>query len=295
MKKIKDAIWLIFNGFLIGTSMVIPGVSGGTMAMIMGVYERLIDTLSNLRKHLKQSMWVILWIAIGGAAAFLGLSHVITFCLDNFLFPTILLFVGAVIGGIPLLWNKVKDEKIQPKHICVAAIAFIVVIALAFLQSGTDMDLTHISLLKAIELCAGGAIAAAAMVVPGISGSALLMTFGMYEPVMNQVKYLTTEGADKGHAVVILGIVAVGILIGLFSIAKLIDFLLKKYPTTTYWGIIGFVISSGIVIIMQNFFFHGGPAVNLADTSVAQYIVGAVLALAALFGTYFVSKRDFKD
>lgn len=293
MKKIKDAIWLIFNGFLIGTSMIIPGVSGGTMAMIMGVYERLIDTLSNLRKHLKQSLWVILWIAVGGATAFLGLSHTITYCLDHFLFPTILLFVGAVIGGIPMLWAKVKGKKPTAVDLVAAAIAFIVVIALAFLQSGTDMDLANITILKAIKLFFGGAIASAAMVVPGVSGSALLMTFGMYEPIMLQVKSLTTAGADKGHAVAILMIVGVGILAGLFGIAKAIEYLLKHHEQATYWGIIGFVVSSGIVILMQNFFFNGGPAVTLAGTPVYQYIIGILLGLAALFATYFVSKKEW--
>ena len=186
MKKIKDAIWVLFNGILIGLSMVIPGVSGGTMAMIMGTYERLIDSLSNFRKHVGASLWVYLWIALGVAIAFLGGSHVITACLSNFLFPTIMLFVGAIIGGLPMLFKKVKGNKITASCIIPCLVAFVLVIGLVFLNAGNDMDLTNLTVGKMIALVAGGIMAAAAMVVPGISGSALLMTFGMYEPIMQQ-------------------------------------------------------------------------------------------------------------
>lgn len=289
MKRIKDAVWLVFTGFLIGLAMVIPGVSGGTMAMIIGTYERLIDTLSNIRKHVGESLWVILWVAVGGAAAFLGLSHVITYCLTHFLFPTIMLFVGAIVGGLPMLGRKVKGHSIKASYVIAFVVAFAMVISMLFLGTGKAIDLSSVSFVKAIILVVGGIVAAAAMVVPGISGSALLMTFGMYEPIMNQVSNLTTPGSDKLLALEVVGLVGIGCIIGIFGVAKVIDILLHKFEIPTYWAIIGFVIASGVVIVLQNFIMGDDP---LAGTSVVQYIVGVVLALLGFFGTYKIAEKE---
>ena len=274
------------KGFIIGAANVIPGASGGTLALVIGIYEKLIGALSNIASDLKNSLKTLAPILLGVAIAFLTLSHVITFCLDKFLFATIMLFFGAVLGGMPMLAGKVKDKKVKPAYIAVAVATFAVVIGLVFLGTGSDVDISTFSVGKILLLFVAGAVAAATMVIPGVSGSAFLMTIGLYEPIMNQVKALTSSDGDKGHAIVVVLIVAVGIIAGIVGIAKLIDMLLKNYETGTYWAIIGFVLSSAIVILLQNFFLGAGVAANLAGTSVIEYIAGAVLAVLGFLGAY---------
>ncbi|MCQ2486993.1 MAG: DUF368 domain-containing protein [Clostridia bacterium] len=274
------------KGFIIGAANVIPGASGGTLALVIGIYEKLIGALSNIASDLKNSLKTLAPILLGVAIAFLTLSHVITFCLDKFLFATIMLFFGAVLGGMPMLSGKVKGKKVKPAYIAVAVATFAVVIGLVFLGTGTDVDISTFSIGKILLLFVAGAVAAATMVIPGVSGSAFLMTIGLYEPVMNQVKALTSSDGDKGHALIVILIVAVGIIVGIVGIAKLIDMLLKNYETGTYWAIIGFVLSSAIVILLQNFFLGAGVAANLAGTSVLEYIAGVVLAVLGFLGAY---------
>lgn len=274
------------KGFIIGAANVIPGASGGTLALVIGIYEKLISALSNIASDLKNSLKTLAPVLLGVAIAFLSLSHVITFCLDKFLFATIMLFFGAVLGGMPMLAGKVKGKKVKPAYIAVAVATFAVVIGLVFLGTGADVDISTFSIGKILLLFVAGAVAAATMVIPGVSGSAFLMTIGLYEPIMNQVKALTSSDGDKGHALVVVLVVAVGIIVGIVGIAKLIDMLLNKYETGTYWAIIGFVLSSAIVILLQNFFLGAGVAANLAGTSVVEYIVGAVLAVLGFLGAY---------
>ena len=274
------------KGFIIGAANVIPGASGGTLALVIGIYEKLIGALSNIASDLKNSLKTLAPILLGVAIAFLTLSHVITFCLDKFLFATIMLFFGAVLGGMPMLAGKVKGKKVKPAYIAVAVVTFAVVIGLVFLGTGADVDISTFSIGKILLLFVAGAVAAATMVIPGVSGSAFLMTIGLYEPVMNQVKALTSSDGDKGHALIVVLIVAVGIIVGIVGIAKLIDMLLKNYETGTYWAIIGFVLSSAIVILLQNFFLGAGVAANLAGTSVIEYIAGVVLAVLGFLGAY---------
>lgn len=274
------------KGFIIGAANVIPGASGGTLALVIGIYEKLIGALSNIASDLKNSLKTLAPILLGVAIAFLSLSHVITFCLDKFLFATIMLFFGAVLGGMPMLAGKVKGKKVKPAYIAVAVATFAVVIGLVFLGTGSDVDISTFSIGKILLLFVAGAVAAATMVIPGVSGSAFLMTIGLYEPIMNQVKALTSSDGDKGHAAVVVLVVAVGIIVGIVGIAKLIDMLLRKYETGTYWAIIGFVLSSAIVILLQNFFLGAGVAANLAGTSVIEYIAGIVLAVLGFLGAY---------
>ena len=304
--------WLAFliyivDGFLMGLGNVIPGVSGGTLALLLGVYEKMIGAISNLFKKFKESIFVVLPILIGVAVAFVVLSRPVTYCLDNFLFATIMLFFGAVIGGLPMLFQKIKGQKPTAACVLIFCITFALTIGLLFLMKvGTARDLTSITAGKAILWFFLGAVAAATMVIPGVSGSAFLMTIGYYEPVMSLVKDLTAPGGNHGHDVVVLVIWGVGIVAGILSIAKLIELLLKKYETKTYWGIIGFVIASAIAIVVQNFFMVNtsnveamqavdstlsvgqfiSPALTLGGTSPLQYVVGVLLAVGGFFLAY---------
>lgn len=289
----KGLDWLldIVKGFIVGTANVIPGVSGGTFMLVLGIYEKVIGSISNIFKQFKKSVITLLPILVGVAIAVLTMSRVITECLDRFTFATIMLFVGAVLGGLPMLFGKVKGEKVKPVYLLICFITFAIVIVMLFLGQGTNADLSHMNLWKFLTVVFMGAIGSATMVIPGVSGSALLMTFGYYKPIYGSIGDLTNSASTShGNDIIITLAFVIGTAIGIWAVAKLIEMLLKKFELQSYWGIIGFIVSSAIIIVAQNFFMIDGvwtsAATVLAGTSVIEYIVGVVLAALGFYGAY---------
>ena len=126
-------IILVIKGFFMGIANVIPGVSGGTIAIILGIYEKFISTISNLFKNLKENVKFLIPIFIGMGLAILTTSKVISYSYDEFPLPTLLFFVGLVFGGIPMLLKKVQDKKESKKisNYLIALITFSLVLFLA--------------------------------------------------------------------------------------------------------------------------------------------------------------------
>lgn len=291
--KNKGLDWLldIVKGFIVGTANVIPGVSGGTFMLVLGIYEKVIGSISNIFKQFKKSIITLLPILVGVAIAVLAMSRLITYCLDEFTFATIMLFVGAVLGGMPMLIQRVKKDPVKPVYLLICAITFALVIGMLFLGQGHNADLSHMNLWKFLVVIFMGAIGSATMVIPGVSGSALLMTFGYYKPIYGSIGDITNSAStQRGNDIVIALAFVIGTAIGIWAVAKLIEKLLRDFEIQSYWGIIGFILSSAIIIVLQNFFMVDGiwtsAATVLAGTSVIEYIVGVVLAALGFYGAY---------
>ncbi|MBP5459813.1 MAG: DUF368 domain-containing protein [Clostridia bacterium] len=289
----KGLDWLldIVKGFIVGTANVIPGVSGGTFMLVLGIYEKVIGSISKIFKQFKKSVITLLPILVGVAVAILSMSRLITYCLDTYTFATIMLFVGAVLGGMPMLIKKVRGEPVKPLYVVICLITFALVIGMLFLGQGHNADLAHMNPLKFLVVVFMGAIGSATMVIPGVSGSALLMTFGYYKPIYGSIGDITNSAStQRGNDIVIAIAFVIGTAIGIWAVAKLIDMLLQKFEIQSYWGIIGFILSSAIIIVLQNFFMVDGiwtsAATVLAGTSVLEYILGAVLAALGFYGAY---------
>lgn len=268
---------LVIKGFFMGLANLIPGVSGGTIAITLGIYDTLINAISHFLTNLKENLKFLIPIFIGIALSILTLSKVISFCLDKYLFATIMFFIGAIVGGIPMLYKKVCKNKIKFIDILVFVLSFAFVISMTFLTGGTEILLTNLNALGYVKLLFVGIITSATMVIPGISGSAVLMTLGYYEPIINIVKDITNF-SNLGFNLSILIPFGIGVLIGIVLIAKLIEYLFKKYEIKTYYGILGFVIASIVSIILQNFIMPG-----LISVSILSAIIGMIL-----FGLGFV-------
>ena len=161
------------------------------------------------------------------------LSKVISICLDKYPFPTTLFFIGLIIGGIPLLWNKSKAAKGKWSNWLVFGITFAIVFSFAFLKNGNAVvSFENLNLFGYILLFMIGMVSAATMVIPGISGSFVLMLLGYYEPIVNTVKDLTNFSLIS-HNILILAPFGLGIIVGIVIIAKLIEYLLKRDPIKT--------------------------------------------------------------
>lgn len=291
--KKKGLGWLmdIVKGFIVGTANVIPGVSGGTLMLVLGIYEKVVGSIANIFKQFKKSILTLLPVLIGVGVAILSMSRVITYCLNAFTFATIMLFVGAVLGGLPMLVTRVKKDPVKPLYILICFITFAIVIGMMFLGQGNDADLTHMNFLKFFVVLFMGAIGSATMIIPGVSGSALLMTFGYYTPIYGAIGDITKSSSNhRGTDLVIALAFAIGTLIGIWAVSKLVKMLLTKFEIQSYWGIIGFVVASAIIIVLQNFFMVDGvwtsAATVLAGTTVWEYIIGVLLAALGFYGSY---------
>ena len=275
--NIKDKIILGFKGFLIGLANIIPGVSGGTMAVSFGIYEEIIEIASNIFKNFKKNMAFILPIGIGAVIAIALLSNVITICLDKYQVATPLLFVGLILGGLPAIVKNIGKKITKPTNLIVFSITILFMLFIYLgIKDAKDVDFTNVDAIGYKILFIVGAIAAITMVVPGISGSFVLMLIGYYKPIVKTVSDLTHFN-NVIHNLCILIPFVFGVLFGIVSVSKLIKYCLKKYPEQTYSSIVAFVLSSVVLIIY--------PLLNVS-ASITELIVGIVLLLMGSILTY---------
>lgn len=250
----KEKLILFIKGIVLGVAFVIPGVSGGTLAVLLGIYEELIEAASNFYKNMvnfKKYFMYLLPIGLGIIFSVAVFAKLIKFGLDKAPIITILIFLGMIIGGIPALVRNVKGTKINLKDMTLMLVGLIIVISmLIFHKSNSNVVLTNMSVGGYITLFLVGAIAAVTMVVPGISGSFTLMLIGYYEPILNLVNDITSF-KNLGPNLILIFIFMLGVFIGIIFISKIIEWCLKHYKRETYYAIIGFVLSSIISVIYE--------------------------------------------
>ena len=249
----KKNIMLVIKGFIMGIANIIPGVSGGTLALILGIYEDFIGAISHFFSNFKMNIKFLLPIVIGMVLAIVSLSRVIDYSYKHFPIPTCLFFVGLVLGGIPMLLSKVKGTKEVKKvsSYIIFAIPFLIVMVMAcsdlIFGEGMKISLSNMGLIQYVLLFIVGVVAAATMVIPGVSGSLVLMLLGYYYPIIDKIKEFTSF-KNIGENFLVLGVFGVGVLIGIVLISKLIEFLFQKYEVKTYFGVLGFIFASVLAI-----------------------------------------------
>lgn len=277
----KEKLILFIKGIVLGVAFVIPGVSGGTLAVLLGIYEELIEAASNFYKNMvnfKKYFMYLLPIGLGIIFSVAVFAKLIKFGLEKSPIITILIFLGMIIGGIPALVRNVKGTKINLKDMTLMLVGLIIVISmLIFHKSNSNVVLTNMSITGYITLFLVGAIAAVTMVVPGISGSFTLMLIGYYEPILNLVNDITSF-KNLGPNLILIFIFMLGVFIGIIFISKIIEWCLKHYKRETYYAIIGFVLSSIISVLYEVMQF---------PPNTLHYIIGLILMCS---NTYLVYK-----
>lgn len=273
----------VLKGMVIGIANVIPGVSGGTMMVAMGIYDKLIHCITHLFSELKKNLLFLAPIAVGMALAVVGSSFTIEKMFELFPFQTSLLFVGLVVGGLPAMWKNVKGKPIKLGHIitCVLFLALVVGMALLGETEGNAAELTF-SLVNAIKLFFVGVIAAATMVIPGVSGSMVLLLLGYYNPILSTINAFIRAALSLDFAGIMAGVgvlapFGIGMVIGIFAIAKLIEIIFAKFPLYAYWGIIGLIVASPFAILAMGSF--GTITVISVVTGVVALAIGCVIAM----------------
>lgn len=242
---------------VVGIANIIPGVSGGTMMVAMGLYDKLIHAITHLKSDFKESLKLLIPIFFGAAVAIVALSRIFEFLLTNYPIPTNFAFCGLIAGSLPFILKKVKGHGVSVgKGICFA-VFFAVVILMAVIgeTSGNAADVSF-GLINIVKLLAVGVIAAATMVVPGVSGSMMLMLLGYYDTILKTInKFIDALIAfDMKNILVQCGVLVpfgIGVVLGIFLIAKLIEFIFSKAEIHAYYAIIGLIIASPVAILLK--------------------------------------------
>ncbi|WP_088035173.1 DUF368 domain-containing protein [Evansella clarkii] len=266
---------IIVRGMAMGMTEVVPGVSGSTVAMILGVYERLIYSLSIVTTDRRNE--VIPFLVTFGFGMIIGFAsalYIIRYLLENYNTPTLLFFLGIIVGFLPYLWEEAQQQAkagLQTKHYIIIFIFISIVIVGQLLSGITSIEINNLSIINYAFLIVSGFIASTALVLPGISGALIFMILGVYE--------VATDSLFTLNLPVILSIGA-GVIIGVLLTSKLIRFLLANYSAGTYSAMLGLVIGS-IYAISDNL---SGP-VN------GQVILISLVTFAAGFVLVVFLKR----
>lgn len=290
MKKLLIILKEFFQGVAIGIANVIPGFSGGTMAIIFNVYERIINAFSDIFKHpikVIKDVWALaIGLFVGIVVAIIGVVKL----LEVATIPTVMFFVGLIIGSIPFIYLSVKEYK-KPKYFDFIGmfVAIAILVVLPFIQ-GNTIESVKFNFWLVIIIVIMGIIAAATMIIPGVSGSLVLIIFGYYFFIMGTIKdlmysVLSFDFSNIFNSTIITIAFVVGCVIGLVLISKMIRKLFEMCPRTVYFVILGFLIASPFSIIYAVLQEYPNA---FGEMKVWGYIISAIaLALGSLISGYF--------
>jgi len=271
----------ILRGVVIGVANIIPGVSGGTMMVSMGIYDTLIHCITHLFSEFKKSIKTLLPYAIGMVVGIVALASLLDFLFANYPLPTSTTFIGLILGGLGILFKKVDRKKINWVCALVFVVFFAGIVWMSLTGEVTNPESLTINLGQVLILLAIGCVASATMIIPGVSGSMVLMLLGYYTPILNAVSTLKDavfafDFAAMINPVLTLAPFGIGVVLGIFGVAKLIEWLLSRFPTVTYCGVLGLVLSSPIAILLRT--DMSGVGAGMAVISVITFALGFAAA-----------------
>lgn len=289
-----NILYDFLKGIFIGIANVIPGFSGGTMAVILKVYERLVNGLSKLFdspiKALKEIWAILLGLIVGVIISVVSITKL----LINFPIPTVLFFVGLIIGSIPSLYNNYKNNgKFNKIDIIYFIMAASIIVGLPLINtSALTIKSVDFGLILIMFLL--GSICAAAMILPGVSGSLVLMAFGYYLYVTQQASYFLEKIINFDFTgildtILILVSFLIGAIIGIVFISKLLKKLFDKYPRIIYVIILGLLVASPFAIIYTVVEQYNNQIIEASPWS---YIVGI---LFMFIGAFLALLPDFLE
>lgn len=265
----------IYRGLIMGASDVIPGVSGGTIAVLLGIYDRLIAAINGfIGKEWKKHLGFLIPLGIGMVTAIFLLANVIEWLFEHYPAPTKFFFLGLILGVLPFLFHKADAKNtFKAKHFILLAIGIIIVGSMAFFSPTEGDVIKNITGTTYILLFVSGFIASSAMILPGISGSFMLLLLGMYTTIISAISNLQFD---------IIIVTGIGIVLGILFMSKVINYFLENHYTVTFAIIIGLVIGSVFVV------FPGFPSeTSLILLSILTFAVG-------LFVAYILGRVEYK-
>lgn len=286
---VKGFFLNMLKGAVMGVAFVIPGFSGGTVAVILGIYNGFIDAITGLFKHFKRSFFYLLPLVLGILICALAFIIPIDLAFKYIPLPAICLFVGLMLGGTPPIIKEARaGGKPKVTHIIALITACAVAVGICFIphivQPSSE---TGLSVGSYFMLLGVGMLAAVGCIIPGISGSMIALIFGVYDLVIGSCSDIL-KFTNVGQGILVVLSFGGGVLIGFFTIAFLMRYFLKRFYKGTYYAIMGFIAGSVFSI------FYGqqtnGGLINKDLSLTLQIVLAVVLAAVGFAATYIFCK-----
>lgn len=257
----------LYRGLIMGAVEVIPGISGGTIALLLGIYERLIAAINGFfSKNWKKQLGFLVPLGIGMVVSIFALARVIEWLFIHYPVPTQFFFMGLILGVLPFLLQKVDAKHtFKLKHMGFLVIGIILVAALGYINAGEGEIIANITISTYMLLFFAGMIASSALIIPGISGSFMFLILGVFPTIMTAISNFQMD---------IILVTGLGIAFGFIVMSRIIGYFLKNYFTLTFATTIGLVIGSMFVV------FPVWPATTmLVFISILTFLAGLVSAV----------------
>lgn len=285
--NLKHEIRILLIGAAMGVANIIPGVSGGTIAVVFGIYEDLMEALGNFLTDKSKRWQYIKFLTVlfsGALISIISLARVLSWAFEYYPLPTVYFFLGLIIGSIPVVIKSHPDMKPSASRVTAFFIGLVAVIVLALLQHGsggdaTGAEITSLSIGDYLYFIFAGAIAASAMIIPGVSGSFILILLGVYWKVLGALSGLTTTLLSDGFTsemivkVSVLGSLFIGVVIGILVFSRIMSWALKNHPAVTMYMILGLIVGSLYQI------FPGFEISLQGVASLATLAIGVIISL----------------
>lgn len=267
MKRIINFL----KGIFIGIALVIPGLSGSIFAVVVGLYESILNAVNNIRKEFKKSVIFLLPIVFGVGVGILASTKLVLWVTESYTQQSYFFFIGLVLGSVPLILRKVKGVKFKPQYLLISIAAFVAILSISFLITGNMTETEAKEMPKIVKITGvddfliltfAGIFSCASMSIPGVSGSVMLMVVGQYGSVYNAVgncvdflKALLTGNFDEAKiaasSILVVLPFMIGAIIGIALIAKFLVFLLKKYEALMYYAVGGLVAGAVVTLFTE--------------------------------------------
>ena len=299
--KLKEWLLTFLAGMGIGVGSAVPGVSGGTIAIILKVYEKILWAVSNILKQFKKAFFYLLPLLLGVIAAVIPMIILMDEALNAFLFGTVCIFAGFIIGSFPGIKDEVKGEPIKKSYVIALIISALIAVGLGVASVLSKADVSSIFIDKPIwlyfVLIPIGVIASTALVVPGLSGSMILLLIGFYQPLIGSTRAVMHEVRlgvwdNVGSQLGVLVSFGIGVVIGFYLVSKLMHFLLAKYRLITFYAIIGFIIGSTIALFFNYSIYSYYVSWSIGGQGYLPYYIevpiGVVLLIIACILSYLL-------
>ena len=256
-------LFRVVQGAFIGLGAVLPGISGGVLSVIFGIYKPIMELLSNPFKNFKTHVPPLIPVFIGGAVGFLGIANLLAFFLNKYPDPSVCLFIGLISGMLPSLFREAREEGVAKGSYVSLVVCMIVIFALlgGLNMASVEIEANFISYL----FC--GFCLALSVIAPGMSFSTLLMPLVLYTPFVDGIGHLDFQVLIPG---------GIGALVTVICLAKAVNALFDHFYSLAFHGIIGIVIAATVMIIPFSSFT---ASVTGCIVNIICLVVGVIAAL----------------
>lgn len=259
--KVKEVIGDGLVGIGIGCAVIIPGISGGTIALITGAFKKIVNAVDDLfTKRFWKNFLILLPFGVGAVLAVAGLLKPIDLAFKHCMLALTILFAAFMVGSVPSLYDSsIKNKKLNAVNVLGIIIGFLIVVGFGVMSIFINLDRQVLGMFEENPwylypiIFAVGMISSMGLIVPGFSGSMLLMVIGFYDKILGLVLRIPEQ---PGLSILRLGIFAVGVAVGFVFFSKLMKYMFEKHEETTNCVVLGFLVGSIIAIFVNSNMFN---------------------------------------